>query len=90
MPHAFDKHLPNKDSETEERPLTPNDTARVQAYLQSKFNNNLFRLVRRPQAPDSVEVFLGDEFIGVLFRDDEDGDVSYDFNMAILEIDLPE
>ena len=33
---------------------------------------------------------MSDEFIGVLYKDDEDGDVSYDFNMSILEFDLPD
>ncbi len=75
--------------ETEERPLTPNDTARVQAYLQRKFNNNMFRLVRRPQAPDSVEVLLGEEFIGVVYKDDDEGELSFSFNMCVLEEDLP-
>ena len=42
----------------------------------------------RPQKDDSAEVYIGDEFIGVLFRDDEDGDLSYNFTMAILDIDL--
>ena len=35
-------------------------------------------------------VILGEEFIGVVYRDDEDEDVSYDFHMAILDIDLDE
>ena len=43
----------------------------------------------RPNKRDSAEVYIGDEFLGVIFRDDEDGEVSYDFNMAILDIDLP-
>jgi len=43
---------------------------------------------QRPQKDDSAEVYFGDEFVGVLFRDDEDGDLSYNFTMAILEIDL--
>jgi hypothetical protein len=30
----------------------------------------------------------GDEFIGIVFRDDEDGDLSYNFSMAILDVDL--
>jgi hypothetical protein len=34
-------------------------------------------------------VYLGEEFIGIIYKDDEDGDVSYDFNMSILEFDLP-
>ena len=33
---------------------------------------------------------IGDEFIGVIFKDEEDGEVSYAFQMAILDIDLPE
>ena len=32
---------------------------------------------------------MGQEFIGVLFKDEEDGEISYSFNMAILEEDLP-
>ena len=40
------------------------------------------------QKDDSVEVMISDEFVGVIYRDDEDGEVSYDFNMAILEFDL--
>ena len=31
-----------------------------------------------------------DEFVGVLFRDEEDGDLSYNFSMAILDYDLDE
>jgi hypothetical protein len=33
-------------------------------------------------------VYVGEEFIGVLFVDDEDGDLSYNFQMAILATDL--
>jgi hypothetical protein len=43
----------------------------------------------RPNKKDSAEVMVGDEFIGVVSRDDEDGEVCYQFNMAILDIDLP-
>ena len=37
-----------------------------------------------------MEVLVNGEFIGVIFRDEEDGEISYAFNMAILEMDLPE
>jgi len=47
-------------------------------------------VVERPKQQDSVEVHINGEFIGVLFKDEEDGEVSYAFNMAILEMDLPE
>lgn len=66
------------------------EIARLQEYLRGKFNLPNLAIRGRPNKDDSAEVYFGDEFIGVIFRDDEEGDVSYDFNMAILEIDLPE
>jgi hypothetical protein len=44
----------------------------------------------RPQKDDSAEVYLGDEFIAVIYRDDEEGELSYNFQMAILDFDLEE
>jgi len=70
--------------------VTEIEVQKIQKYLRSKFNNNNFRLVSRIKAQDSLEVYLGEEFIGTLYRDEEEGEVSYDFNMAILEIDLLE
>lgn len=70
--------------------VTPTETARVQKYLRQKFDNNRIVLLKRPQDRDSLEVLIGDEFVGTIYRDDEEGEVSYDFNMAILAIDLPE
>lgn len=64
--------------------------ARVQKYLREKFSNDQITLRDRTQSDGSVEVSIGEEFIGVLYRDEEEGDISYDFNMAILEFDLPE
>lgn len=61
---------------------------RVQAYLRLKFQNEGLQL-RRSAKDDMVEVYMVDEFIGTLFRDDDEGEISYAFNMAILEFDLP-
>ncbi|MDA0661257.1 MAG: DUF3126 family protein [Proteobacteria bacterium] len=58
----------------------------VEKYLRRKFGNTAITL--KEQKDGSCEVLIDDEFIGVLFRDDEDGEVSYAFNMAILDIDL--
>ena len=48
----------------------------------------MLKVVKRANKDDSAEVLNGDEFIGVVFRDDEDGEISYSFNMSILSIDL--
>lgn len=63
------------------------ETTKLEKYLQQKFGNPGLTLRSRPTA-DSLEVLLNGEFIGVIYKDDEDDSVSYDFNMAILDIDL--
>lgn len=60
----------------------------LETYLRKKFRLDTIEVRQRPIKDDSVEVYIGDEFIGVLFKDEEDGEVSYDFNMAILAFDL--
>ena len=62
----------------------------LNAYLRRRFDNDQLRVVVRPKKMDSLEVYMGEEFIGVLFKDEEDGELSYNFQMAILELDLDE
>ena len=61
---------------------------KLDAYLKRLFGNARIRVVPRPKKEDSAEVYIGEEFIGVLFLDDEDEDRSYNFQMAILQNDL--
>lgn len=61
---------------------------KIESYLRRLFENQKIRVVPRPKKQDSAEVYIGEEFIGVLFVDDEDNDKSYNFQMAILETDL--
>ena len=70
--------------------MTRSELWRLEKYLRNLFLLDTITLVERPKQDDSVEVHINGEFIGVIFRDDEDGEISYAFNMAILEIDLPE
>ncbi len=66
------------------------ELAKLQAYLRRVFENPKIRVEARPRKKDSAEVFIGDEFIAVIFRDEEDGELSYNFQMAILDYDLEE
>jgi Protein of unknown function (DUF3126) len=61
---------------------------KLQNYFRTRFNMPSISVRPRPRKDDSAEVYIGDEFIGVLYRDDEEDDLSYNFTMAILEIDL--
>jgi hypothetical protein len=66
------------------------EVKKLDVYLKRLFGNQKIRVVPRPKKDDSAEVYIGDEFVGVLFVDDEDDDRSYNFQMAILETDLQE
>lgn len=69
--------------------MDKSEVLRVQKYLRDTFGLDSIILRERTNKDDSAEVYIGDEFIGVVFKDEEDGEVSYAFQMAILEIDLP-
>ena len=68
--------------------MSADELKKLQSYFRKLFGNDTITVRARPQKTDSAEVYIGDEFIGVLFRDDEDEDLSYNFSMAILEFDL--
>ena len=61
---------------------------KVQTYLRRLFGNASINVVARSKKKDSAEVMIGEEFIGTLSLDDEDGDRSYAVTMSILDIDL--
>ena len=70
--------------------MKPDEIAKLTKFLRTKFELSTISVRKRPQKDDSAEVYIGDEFIGVIFKDEEDGDLSYNFSMAILEFDLEE
>jgi hypothetical protein len=61
---------------------------RLDAYLKRKFDNTTIRVVPRAKKRDSLETYLGEEFIGVLFVDDEKRPGAYILEMPILDMDL--
>jgi hypothetical protein len=66
------------------------DLAKIERFMRRTFANHSIRIVPRPKKTDSAEVYVGEEFIGVVFLDDEEGDRSFNFQMAILAEDLDE
>jgi hypothetical protein len=68
--------------------VTPEELIKLTNFLRKQFQNTQIIVKKRPQKSDSAEVYIAEEFIGVIFRDDEDGDLSYNFQMAILDFDL--
>jgi hypothetical protein len=86
----FLKTFALKDIRTWRRAVDVQEVRKLDAYLKRLFGNPKIRVVPRPKKDDSAEVYIGEEFIGVLFVDDEDDDRSFQFQMAILEDDLVE
>ncbi len=68
--------------------MTGDELKKVERYLRRLFANETISVKARPRKDDSGEVFIGDEFVGVIYRDDEDEELSYNFTMAILDYDL--
>jgi hypothetical protein len=84
------RHASSNRPTDEEPALTRSEIWRLEKYLRNLFRLDTITIVERPKQPDSVEMHISGEFVGVLFKDEEDGEISYAFNMAILEMDLPD
>ncbi|ESQ76601.1 DUF3126 family protein [Asticcacaulis sp. AC402] len=66
--------------------MTPAEITKVQDYLTRTFGTNGLEIKPRKQK-DSAEVFIGEEFVGVVYVDEDEAG-SYLFEMAILKEDL--
>lgn len=61
---------------------------RLQNYLRKTFGRPTLELRPQPKKTDMAEVFIDNEFIATLYRIEDDGEIEYQFQMAILEMDL--
>jgi hypothetical protein len=68
--------------------VKPDEIKKLDAYFKKVFGNPGLQVKARPRKNDSAEVYMGDEFLGIVFKDDEEGELSYNFSMAILDVDL--
>ncbi|PCI50539.1 MAG: hypothetical protein COB49_03555 [Alphaproteobacteria bacterium] len=62
---------------------------RLRKYLNDKFDTDKFELAAGNQKDGSMELHFAGEFLGVIYRDEDEGELSYALNIAILEEDLP-
>lgn len=68
--------------------MTNEEVLKIENYLKKTFQLDTIEIRKLPKKDDTAEVYIADEFIGTMYRDDEDGDLSYQFQMAILDFDL--
>ncbi|HEX2447018.1 MAG TPA: DUF3126 family protein [Methyloceanibacter sp.] len=70
--------------------MTRDEILKLEHYFKKVFRLPAIQVRQRPRKDDSAEVFVDEEFIGVIFRDDDEGEIAYQFQMAILDYDLKE
>lgn len=66
------------------------EVSRIERYLRKKFDTTALKMRARSDdvAESSAEVTINGEFAGVVFKDTEDGDTCYHFQMTILDEDM--
>ena len=70
--------------------MTPEQITQVRNYLCKRLGTENITIKPR-KVQDSVEVYLNEEILGLLYIDDEDkNDISYDLNISILQVDIDE
>ena len=67
---------------------TKNELQKVEKYLQKIFKNQDITL-KEPFSEDApAEVSIGGEFIAVVYKNQDEEEISYDLNMSILQEDV--
>ena len=61
---------------------------KIQNYLNQVFKTNNFVVKKRKNISDSFEIYIGDEFLGLIYEEIEENEVAYQFHMTILGEDL--
>ncbi|USP02052.1 DUF3126 family protein [Bartonella taylorii] len=68
--------------------MDADEIKKLDSYFKNIFRNSALQVKTRPKKDDSCEVYIGDEFLGIIYRDEDENELSYNFSMAILDIDL--
>ena len=68
--------------------MKKDELARLQTYLKKTFGAATLEVRPQPKKDDMAEVFIGGEFVAALYKEVEDGETSYQLQMAILDMDL--
>ena len=68
--------------------MTPTEIEKLQRFLRQTFGNHGITLSRRPEANDSAELQINGETFGAVYRDEDEGELSYNIQMTVLSEDL--
>ena len=68
--------------------LTEEEMSKIQQYLRQLFWNPDITLRPSSSKDGPAEVYIGKEFVGVIYKNDDEGEISFDWNMSILNEDI--
>lgn len=70
--------------------MTSEELTKLSRFFQRTFGNASLTVKPRPRINDSAELYAGEEFLGIVTRIEDEGEISYDLSMSILDFDLEE
>ena len=70
--------------------MTDQELEKIKKYLNKIFDTHDFIIKKRKLIEDSCEVYHKDEFLGLIYKENEEGEEDYQFHMTILKEDLTE
>ncbi|GIR26459.1 MAG: hypothetical protein CM15mP40_10670 [Alphaproteobacteria bacterium] len=68
--------------------MTDQELEKIRNYLNKIFNTHDFIVKKRKSIEDSCEVYHKDEFLGLIYKENEEDEEDYQFHMTILKEDL--
>ena len=68
--------------------MTDEELKSIESYLNKVFRSEEIVVKKRKSISDSCEIYLDDEFLGLIYKETEEGEEDYQFHMTILKEDL--
>lgn len=68
--------------------MNAEELALLTRYFRKTFENPTLQVKARPKITDSAELYAGEEFLGIVSKIEDEGEISYDLSLSILDIDL--
>ena len=63
---------------------------KIQSYLNNLFDTEHFVVKKRKNIEDSLEIYMKNEFLGLIYEEIDENEKAYQFHMTILDEDLNE
>ena len=70
--------------------LTKSEIQKLEKYFQTLMNTHNLYIKESTSTAAPAEVYKASKFLGVIYKNEDEGEVSYDFHLTVLPEDLQE